>query len=132
MALTNSNNINKELNIVKENTFFKDLNNLMNNVEFKKIYNKYFTNWDDIQAMIFFMKLHSTINYEYNRIYNKKIDDTEMELVLFQVMDNQNTRKMALSLFNEYKTTIDYKKTKEFRQLLTFSGTNSCIALLDN
>ena len=47
--------------IKKTNPFFKDLINIMNNSEFKQFYNKYFNDWSDIQAMVFFMKLYCLI-----------------------------------------------------------------------
>ena len=35
------------------NVFFKDLVGLMQNVQFRNFYNEYFTEWSDIQVMIF-------------------------------------------------------------------------------
>ncbi len=52
--------------ILKENHFFKEFISLMNNTEFKQFYDTYFNDWSDIQTMIFYMKLHSTIEYEYS------------------------------------------------------------------
>ncbi len=116
--------IKKHNSIKKTNPFFRDLINIMNNSEFKQFYNKYFNDWSDIQAMIFFMKLYSTIDYEFTRQFNAKIENAEMEMILDKVMENSNTRKMALSLFNDYKNCIDYKNTEKFRTLLSFSKSN--------
>jgi hypothetical protein len=108
--------------IIKEgNPFFNDLINLMNNYEFKNFYNKYFTDWNEIQSMVFYMKLHSTIEYEFTRQFNTQIDKSEMEIILNKVMKNNTTRKIALSLFDDYKQCTDYKKTENFRSLLPFS-----------
>ena len=115
LSITNNNNI------MKTNPFFKDLINIMNNHEFKEFYNKYFSDWNDIQAMVFFMKLYSTIDYEFTRQFNSQIENSEMEMILNKVMENSSTRKMALSLFNDYKSCTDYKKTEKFRTLLSFS-----------
>ena len=107
--------------IEKKNPFFKDLINIMNNLEFKEFYNKYFSDWNDIQAMVFFMKLYSTIDYEFTRQFNSQIENSEMEMILNKVMENSSTRKMALSLFNDYKNCTDYKRTEKFRTLLSFT-----------
>ena len=115
LSLTNNNNIEKK------NPFFKDLISIMNNQEFKEFYNKYFSDWNDIQAMVFFMKLYSTIDYEFTRQFNSQIENSEMEMILNKVMENSSTRKIALSLFNDYKNCTDYKKTEKFRTLLSFS-----------
>ena len=118
MSLSKKNNDNI---IEKKNPFFKDLINIMNNLEFKEFYNKYFSDWNDIQAMVFFMKLYSTIDYEFTRQFNSQIENPEMEIILNKVMENNSTRKMALSLFNDYKNCTDYKRTENFRTLLSFT-----------
>jgi hypothetical protein len=93
----------------------------MKNNEFRDFYNTYFTDWNEIQSMVFFMKLYSTIEYEYRERFNENINDNEMTLILTNVMNNNVTRRYALDLFQEFKSTIDYKKTKQFRMLLTFN-----------
>jgi len=114
---TNSNQITK-------NPFFTDLMGLMKNPEFKLFYNKYFTDWNEIQTMVFFMKLYSTIEDEYTIRFNKQISDSDMLIVLQEVMNNDDTRKYALTLFQAYKSSYDYKTTKNFRKLLCFSTDN--------
>ena len=114
---TNSNQIIK-------NPFFTDLMGLMKNPEFKHFYKKYFTDWNEIQTMIFFMKLYSTIEDEYNMRFNKQISDSDMSFVLQEVMNREDTRKYALTLFEDYKSSYDYKTTKNFRKLLCFSTDN--------
>ena len=104
-----------------QNPFFSKLIALMKNNEFRDFYNTYFTDWNEIQSMVFFMKLYSTIEYEYRERFNENINDNEMSLILTSVMNNNVTRRYALDLFQEFKSTIDYKKTKQFRMLLTFN-----------
>ena len=120
---------NNTSDVEENNIFFNDLIDIMTNEEFKTFYNKYFTDWNDIQAMVFFMKLYSTIDYEFTRQFNKQIDKSEMQIVLSNVMNNSNTRKIALSLFNDYKDCTDYKKTESFRTLLSFSKPNHYLSL---
>ena len=109
----------------RPNVFFMDLIQLMKNEEFKYFYNTYFTDWNEIQSMVFFMKLYSSIEYEYDQRFHKTISDTEMSYMLQQIMTNTNTRKMALQMFNDYQITVDYQKTKQFRTLLVFNKSTS-------
>ena len=67
------------------------------------------------------MKLYSTIEDEYTIRLNKQISDSDMLIVLQAVMNNDDTRKYALTLFQDYKSSYDYKTTKNFRKLLYFS-----------
>ena len=69
-------------NILNENKFFGDLCSLMKNVEFIKFYNTYLQEWSDIQCMIFYMKLYSTIEYEYNMRFSHKITDEIMTYMI--------------------------------------------------
>ncbi len=69
------------LNILKENKFFSDFISLMNNSEFKHFYDIYFKDWTDIQTMIFYMKLYSTIEYEYFSRHNCKISDEQQSSI---------------------------------------------------
>ena len=103
-----------------QNPFFGKLVALMNNTEFRDFYNSYFTDWNEIQSMVFFMKLYSTIEYEYQDRFNQPISEKEMTNMLTQVMQHGDTRRYALDLFQEFKSTIDYDKTKQFRSLLAF------------
>ena len=103
-----------------QNPFFKDLVTIMSNPQFRDFYNTYFTDWNEIESMVFFMKLYSTIEYEYQERFQTLISPSQMTNVLSNVMENNVTRHYALELFQEFKSTVDYKKTKTFRSLLAF------------
>ena len=112
--------------------FFTDLIRLMKNDDFQYFYKTYFTDWNEIQSMVFFMKLYSSIEYEYKERFNENMADDEMSFMLQQVMSNTTTRKIALQMFNDYQMTIDYQKTKHFRTLLEFKQPNTKLNLLVN
>ena len=105
--------------ILKTNGFFQDLCNIMKNEEFRKFYDTYFNDWSEIQVIIFYMKLYSTIQYEYQKRYNDSISDELMTYMLHKIMTTSTSRKYAFELFQSYKD-IDHNKTQEFRNLLTF------------
>ena len=118
--------------VSSKNVFFTDLIRLMKNDDFQYFYKTYFTDWNEIQSMVFFMKLYSSIEYEYKERFNENMTDDEMSLMLQQVMSNTTTRKIALQMFNDYQMTIDYQKTKDFRTLLEFKQPNTTSNLLVN
>jgi hypothetical protein len=107
-------------NILLENEFFRDLCSLMKNVEFAKFYDTYFKDWTDIQCMIFYMKLYSTIEYEYRRRFNNEIDDNTMALMIHKIMKNGSTRKVAFELFEKYKDEYGHESSEGFRRQLEF------------
>ena len=109
----------KGTKILQTNSFFQDLCRLMKNNDFRNFYDTYFNDWSEIQVMIFYMKLYSTIQYEYQKRYNSEISDTLMTYMLHKIMTTSESRKYAFELFQNFKD-IDHNKTQEFRNLLTF------------
>ena len=111
----------KGAEILTNNPFFKDLIGIMKNTEFKNFYSKYFKDWTDIQTMIFYMKLYTTIEYEYNSRFSNQINDNLMTYTLHNVMTNTNTRSVAMSLFRDFKD-LNHSRTYDFRTLIQFNN----------
>jgi len=109
--------------LLKTNPFFKDLIGIMKNTDFKNFYSKYFKDWTDIQTMIFYMKLYTTIEYEYNSRFSTQISDNLMTYTLHNVMTNTNTRSVAMSLFRDFKD-LNHSRTYDFRTLIQFNNIN--------
>ena len=114
----------KGAEILRTNPFFKDLIGIMKNTEFKNFYSKYFKDWTDIQTMIFYMKLYTTIEYEYNSRFSNQINDNLMTYTLHNVMTNTNMRRMAMSLFRDFKD-LNHSRTYDFRTLIQFNNIDS-------
>jgi len=115
--------INKGSAILEENNFFKDLIKLMKDNSFREFYNEYFTDWSDIQIMIFYMKLYSVIEQEYLSRFSVTICDEVMSWALYTIMSDQESRQTALKLFKNYKgdfLEIDVAETTQFRQQIAF------------
>ncbi len=104
--------------IYKENDFFKDLHNLMNNNEFKQFYNKYFTNWVDIEVMMMYMKLYETIKHSYQLKFNHEISYSVILFMLRQIIRNNETRRMVMDNFELFKKgIIDNKKLRKIKKI---------------
>ena len=71
--------------------------------------------------MIFYMKLYTTIDYEYSNRFNSKISDEAMTYTIKQIMENRDTRRFAFDLFKDFKD-ISHKNTGSFRTLLNFDN----------
>jgi hypothetical protein len=96
--------------IIEENDFFRELNSIMNNNEFRIFYNKYFNDFSDIKVMVLYMKLYETIQKEYK---DKNGNDIENEMLVFimkELMNDNSTRKSILNSFQSY---IDGQNSKD-------------------
>lgn len=110
----------KNKKVLENNRFFSDLCSLMKNVEFAEFYKTHFNDWTDIECMIFYMKLYSTISYEYEKRFNEEIDDSTMTFMLHKIMSNGVSRKFAFDTFRLYKNEYGHSSSEGFRKLLTF------------
>ena len=54
----------------KPSAFLLELSNLMNNIEFRLFFDKYFNDWDEIKAVLMFMKTYQFINDEYKKNFD--------------------------------------------------------------
>jgi hypothetical protein len=111
---------NKGRKLLNENTFFNELCSLMKNVEFAKFYDSHFNDWTDIECMIFYMKLYSTIDHEYKERFKKDITDETMTYMLHKIMTNSKSRAFAFYLFHNYKDKYGHKSSEGFRKELCF------------
>ena len=94
---------NEGVKIYQENNFFKDLQDLMKNPHFKQFYDKYFTNWMDIEVMIMYMKLYDTMKLTYEKKFNKILDEPTLLFMIREVIRNNDSRKWVLDNFELFK-----------------------------
>lgn len=115
---------NKGNKILNKNKFFSDFTSLMRNIEFKEFYDNYFNDWSDIQTMIFYMKIYSTIEKLYFSKYKNHISDDLMTYVLHKIITTNETRKIAIELFKNFKgeksDVLDTNKLTYFESLIDF------------
>ena len=107
--------------IYKENEFFKDLHNLMKIKEFSDFYKKYFTNWFEIEMMMMYMKLYTTIKESYELKYHKQISDELHLFMLREIIRNNDSRKIVLNNFELFKKGLlnekYFTKFKKYKKL---------------
>ena len=122
-------NYNKQENegqkILNKNNFFQDFTSLMRNNEFKKFYHNYFNDWSDIQTMIFYMKIYSTVEDLYYSQYKKEISDELMTYTLHKIITTQETRKIAVEIFKNFKgeeSNIDKNRLTYFKSIINFES----------
>ena len=129
-------NIEKGQKILKENKFFQDFTGLMRNKEFRNFYENYFKDWSDIQTMIFYMKIYSTVEDLYFNQYQKEISDELMTYTLHKIITTNETRKVAVELFRGFKgektEKIDQNKLSILNSLIDFDNNSKNILLIKN
>ena len=112
---------NEGAKIYKENEFFRDLHELMKIKEFSNFYKKYFTNWFEMELMMMYMKLYTTIKESYELKYNKQISDELHLFMLREIIRNNDSRKIVLNNFEMFKKGLlnenYFNKFKKYKKL---------------
>lgn len=110
--------IEKEGDIIyKQNDFFKDLHNLMNNPQFNEFYKKYFANWMDTEVMIMYMKLYDTLKSSFKNKFNEDISSSMLLFIIRQIIRNNDTRKIVLDNFKLFKKGFTQKKINKIKKM---------------
>jgi len=99
--------INDEGNaIYRQNEYFKDLHDMMQDKKFRVFYNKYYKDWGEIKVMMMYMKLYENIEKEYFIKYNKKISKEMVLYIVREIIRNRETRKITLLKFREFEHAL--------------------------
>lgn len=120
--------------ILSKNHFFQDFTSLMRNNEFKNFYQNYFKDWSDIQTMIFYMKIYSTVEELYYSQFKKEISDELMTYTLHKIITTNETRKVAMEIFKNFKgdqSLIDKNRLTYFKSIIKFESVSSNL-LIEN
>lgn len=105
--------------IYRSNPFFRDLIGLMQNPEFHHFYNQYFSNWSDIETMVFYMKLYKAVEYGYQSKFSAPMEPELMTYTLHRIISTADIRRNAVKIFNNFKNH-SINDQEIFCQLLDF------------
>jgi len=99
-------------NILKNNDFFNNLDNVMNDNNFRSFYNTYFKDYTDIKVVLLYMKLYETIQIEYKERNGIDIERELLAYMIKELMSNNDTRKAIYESF--YNFTDNKQVNKKF------------------
>ena len=98
--------INNKLNVKKNESgpsnFLLELSHLMNNSEFRTFFDKYFNDWDEIKAVLMFMKTYQFIDHEYKKYFNISPTPEKMSIILKDMMNNNECRNVLVKSMDNF------------------------------
>jgi hypothetical protein len=109
-----NNIINEGKVILNENNFFKDLDNIMANNEFRNFYDKYFNNFTDTKIILLYMKLYETLQLEYKEKNGYEIEKELLAYIMKELMSDNISRKNIIEAFNDYTENKYKDKNKKY------------------
>ena len=100
--------------ILSENSFFNDLNNIMNNNEFRNFYDKYFNDFSDTKVVLLYMKLYETLQIEYREKNGCDVEKEVLAYIMKELMTDNISRKNIFDAFNDYTENNNKNGNKKY------------------
>jgi len=89
--------------LLEENPFFKDLDSIMSQTEFRAFYDKYFNDISDMKTVLMYMKLYEELQMQYRE--HRCNLETEKEVLVYMLKEfisNRNSRRMIVHKFSDF------------------------------
>ena len=91
VVLINNSEMEEGKKIWKQNEFFQDLSDLMEDEKFVRFFNKHMSSWIDIKGTMTYMKLYDEFK-KYKKLNNEELDKSIVVYILSKIMKNKKLR----------------------------------------
>tara|TARA_B100000242_G_C42748950_1_gene349209 strand:+ start:31 stop:438 length:408 start_codon:yes stop_codon:yes gene_type:complete len=105
--------------ILSENTFFKDLVELMENKQFKKFFRKHMSNWVDVKSSIIYMKLYDEFKRKYKKITKEELEESITVYLLCKLMRDKDLRPFSIKTIDKHYQKGRGNYFKELESFIT-------------
>ena len=96
------NNILEGERILSENSFFKDLVELMENKQFKKFFRKHMSNWVDVKSTVIYMKLYDEFKRKYKKLTKEELEESITVYLLCKLMRDKDLRPFSIKTIDKH------------------------------
>lgn len=103
---------------IKENDFFKDLTDLMENKQFLNFYNKHMNNWMNIKSTVIYMRLYNEFKEKYREMKEEELDKNIIVYLLCKIMRDRQLRPMSINIIDNLLHTGESNYFKELETIL--------------
>lgn len=87
--------------IMRENEFFQDLVELMENEQFKKFFKKHMSNWVEVKSTLIYMKLYDEFKSKYKRLTADDLEESIVIYLLCKLMRDRNLRPFSIKTIDK-------------------------------
>ena len=113
------NNILEGERILSENSFFKDLVELMENKQFKKFFRKHMSNWVDVKSTVIYMKLYDEFKKKYKKLTKEELEESITVYLLCKLMRDKDLRPFSIKTIDKHYETGRGNYFKELESFIT-------------
>ena len=105
--------------ILRENSFFQDLVELMENKQFKKFFRKHMSNWVDVKSSIIYMKLYDEFKRKYKKITKEELEESITVYLLCKLMRDKDLRPFSIKTIDKHYEKGRGNYFKELESFIT-------------
>ena len=113
------NNILEGERILSENSFFKDLVELMENKQFKKFFRKHMSNWVDVKSTVIYMKLYDEFKKKYKKLTKEELEESITVYLLCKLMRDKDLRPFSIKTIDKHYERGRGNYFKELESFIT-------------
>ena len=113
------NNILEGERILSENSFFKDLVELMENKQFKKFFRKHMSNWVDVKSTVIYMKLYDEFKRKYKKLTKEELEESITVYLLCKLMRDKDLRPFSIKTIDKHYEKGRGNYFKELESFIT-------------
>ena len=115
-------------NLVKNNDFFADLIEIMEDEKFAKFFEKYFVDMNEVKISVVYMKLYQEFKKKWKKMTDEELDKKVNVFLIWKMMRNKDMNKFALhTVLNHLETPKNVDIFEDLKQFFEFTEKKSLL-----
>ena len=118
----------KANNLVKNNDFFADLIEIMEDKKFANFFEKYFVDMSEVKISVVYMKLYQEFKKKWKKMTDEELDKKVNVFLIWKMMRDKNMNKFALhTVLNHLETPKNVDIFEDLKQFFEFTEKKSLL-----
>ena len=115
-------------NLVKNNDFFADLIEIMEDKKFANFFEKYFVDMSEVKISVVYMKLYQEFKKKWKKMTDEELDKKVNVFLIWKMMRDKNMNKFALhTVLNHLETPKNVDIFEDLKQFFEFTEKKSLL-----
>lgn len=118
----------KAAKLVKNNDFFADLIEIMEDEKFANFFEKYFVDMNEVKISVVYMKLYQEFKKKWKKMTDEELDKKVNVFLIWKMMRDKDMNKFALhTVLNHLETPKNVDIFEDLKQFFEFTEKKSLL-----
>ena len=115
-------------NLVKNNDFFADLIEIMEDEKFANFFEKYFVDMNEVKISVVYMKLYQEFKKKWKKMTDEELDKKVNVFLIWKMMRDKDMNKFALhTVLNHLEAPKNVDIFEDLKQFFEFTEKKSLL-----